>query len=72
MSLARERVEDEIQERYKQQLAENNGVPPKMFHDITFKEEDHTKVKGIKPFVKLIVDDLKSHAFEINPTQGQL
>jgi hypothetical protein len=43
-----------------------------MFHDITFKEEDHTKVKGIKPFVKLIVDDLKSHAFEINPTQGQL
>lgn len=38
-----------------------------MQHDVTFKEEDHTKVKNIKPFVKQIVSDMKHHACEINP-----
>lgn len=64
LSLARERAEDEIQQR--QKLLYKNG-PPKMQHEVTFKEEDHTKVKNIKPFVKQIVSDMKSHACDINP-----
>jgi len=64
LSLAKERAEDEIQQRHK--LLHKNG-PPKMQHEVTFKEEDHTKVKNIKPFVKQIVADMKNHACEINP-----
>ena len=55
LSLARERAEDEIQQR--QKLMHKNG-PPKMQHEVTFKEEDHTRVKNIKPYVKQIVNDL--------------
>jgi hypothetical protein len=38
-----------------------------MFHKLTFKEEDHTRIKILKPFVKQIVSDMKSHVENLNP-----
>jgi hypothetical protein len=42
--------------------------PKSMFHKLTFKDEDHIRIKTLKPFMKQIVYDLKSHAEEM----GQL
>lgn len=58
LSLAREKAEDEI--------AKRQGKPVKMYNNITFKDEEHTKVKKIKPFIKQIVSDMKTHAMEFN------
>jgi IMP dehydrogenase/GMP reductase len=44
LSLAREKAEDEI--------AKRQGKSVKMYNNITFRDEEHTKVKKIKPFIK--------------------
>ena len=54
LSLAREKAEDEI--------AKRQGEPVKMYNSITFKDEEHTKLKKIKPFIKQIVSDMMHHA----------
>jgi hypothetical protein len=67
LTQAREQAEEEIKERNRK--AELMGVakePRSMFHKLNFKEEDHTRIKTLKPFMKQIVFDLKSHAEEIS------
>ena len=65
LSLARERAEDEIAKR--QKYLQGSKVE-KTEHTETFKLEDHQKVTNVKPFVRQILADLKTHAIEINPS----
>ena len=53
LTQAREQAEEEIKERNRK--AEMMGVskePRNMQHKLTFKEEDHTRIKTLKPFMK--------------------
>lgn len=66
LTKAREQADEEIKDRNKK--AEQAGMKKEsksMFHKLTFKEEDHARIKTLKPFMKQIVADLKSHAEEI-------
>ena len=57
---AREKADEEIKARNrKAEMIGAQKEPPSMYHKLTFKEEDHTRIKTIKPFMKYIVFDLK-------------
>jgi hypothetical protein len=67
LTYAREKADEQIKERNRK--AEMMGIakePKSMYHKLTFKEEEHTRIKTLKPFMKQIVSDLKTHAEELS------